>query len=370
MCLVIPPNLSLVVSSRGPAFTTASTTTLTGNRLARKRYSHLTRVIFFPFDLSLILSRVIRIIRPKIFIAVETEIWPNLFYQLAARKIPAVIINGRISDRAFARYKLIRPLFKRTVNKCRAIAVQNKSYKQRFEYLGADPRKIVISGNMKFESIRINQEACLEIERRYRPYLKLDGKLLFVAGCTHPGEEAILLGVYKDLAESLDDVKFLIAPRHPERAGVLEKLIRSQGFVPFKVSQLGSCSVEAIDNKKAVFILDTVGELLYFYSLSDICFVGGSLTADGGHNILEPIYFEKPVFFGQHMDNFLDVEAVVLEKGAGIKVIGLEAFQETLISLVKDKALRINLSNRCREVFRQERQSLEKNLKIVLQCLS
>ncbi|MBU2251529.1 MAG: 3-deoxy-D-manno-octulosonic acid transferase [Candidatus Omnitrophica bacterium] len=347
-----------------------STTTLTGNKVARQKYSHCAQIVFFPLDTSWIVRHFIKVFRPIIFIAVETEIWPNLFSQLQKKKIPILIINGRISDRAFKRYKLIKPFLAKIINKCDYIAVQNQMYKKRFTYLGADKEKIIVSGNMKFESIIIDQQIALTIKNSYEPVLKPGGSLLFVAGCTHPAEEEILLQVYQDITESSGDFKFLIAPRHPERVNQVARLIRSKGFLPFKISQVPEYFSEDITKKrKIVFILDTIGELIYFYGLADICFVGGSLSANGGHNILEPIYFGKPTIFGPHMDNFLDVEEVVLEKGAGLKVADRQELRQALMRLVKDEALRKNLNHKCQEVFQQERKSLEKNLGIVLQSL-
>ena len=347
-----------------------STTTLSGNKVARQKYGHYAQIVFFPLDISWVVSRFIKVFRPKIFIAVETEIWPNLFTQLEKHKIPILIINGRISDRAFKRYKLIKQFLAKIINKCDYIAVQNQAYKKRFIYLGADKEKIIVSGNMKFESIAIDQERVIEVKNRYEAALKPGGNLFFIAGCTHPAEEEILLETYQDIVESSGDFKFLIAPRHPERAGQVARIIRSKGFLPLKISQVPEYfSADLTKKRKVIFILDTVGELLYFYNLADVCFVGGSLSDDGGHNILEPIYLGKPTIFGPYMDNFLDVEEVVLEKGAGIKVADRQELLQALTRLVKDEALRKNLSNKCQEVFQQERNSLEKNLGIVLQSL-
>jgi len=347
-----------------------STTTLSGNKVARQKYAHCAQIVFFPLDISWVVNHFIKVFRPKIFIAVETEIWPNLFSQLERRKIPILIINGRISDRAFKRYRLIKPFLARIINKCDYIAVQNQAYKKRFIYLGADKEKIIVSGNMKFESISIDQERASEVKNKYESILRPAGNLLFLAGCTHPAEEEILIQTYQDIVESSGDFKFLIAPRHPERVGQVARAIRSKGFLPLKISQVSEYfSADLTKKRKIIFILDTVGELVYFYNLADVCFVGGSLSTDGGHNILEPIYLGKPTVFGPHMDNFLDVEEVVLEKGAGIKVADRQELLQALTRLVKDEALRKNLNNKCQEVFQQERNSLEKNLGIVLQSL-
>jgi len=343
-----------------------STTTLTGNRIARKRYSHLAKIIFFPFDLSFVIERVIRVIKPKIFIAVETEIWPNLFYRLRKKKIPIVIINGRISDKAFKHYRLVRPFMGRVLKKCDYIGVQNSLYEERFLFLGADPKKIVISGNMKFESILIDEDKLRQKQEKYKSILKRDGNKLLVAASTHDPEEEIVIDIYKDIFKSPGGITLIIVPRHLERVSQIEKIIRLASFNPVRMSKVE----ENLTDKRNVFIADTIGELIYFYSIADICFVGGSLSKDGGHNILEPIYFRKPTIFGPNMDNFFDIEEIVLEKGAGIKVRNREELGEVLLGLVSDTALKNNLQNRCQEVFEGEKKSLNNNLDIILKFLS
>ena len=343
-----------------------STTTLTGNRIVRKQYSHLAKVIFFPFDFSIIIERVIRIIKPKIFIAVETEIWPNLFYRLNKKNIPIVIINGRISDKAFKRYRWIRFFMKGVLRKCNYIGVQNLLYKARFIFLGADPKRIVISGNMKFESISIDRDKLHQKQKEYNPILKRDGNKLLVAASTHEPEEEIIIDIYKNIFKSPGGITLIIVPRHPERTSKIEKLIRLASFNPVRMSKIN----ENLGDKRNIFIADTIGELLYFYSIADICFVGGSLSKNGGHNILEPIYFLKPTVFGPNMDNFLDIEEIVLEKGAGVKVRNREELAEVLLGLVSDVALKNTLYNRCQEVFEGEKKSLGNNLDIILKHLS
>jgi 3-deoxy-D-manno-octulosonic-acid transferase len=342
-----------------------STTTLTGNRVAKQKYSSLAKVFFFPLDISFVLARVIKIFKPKIFIAAETEIWPNLFCRLKRKHVPIVIINGRISDRAFRRYMLIKPTIRKVLGKCNYVGVQNEYYKNRFVSLGCKEEKIIISGNMKFESISINEKHLARLEEECKPFLKINNSLLIVAGSTHYPEEGLILNAYRDLVAFKENLSLLIAPRHIERVPLIEKSIMAVGFKPIKVSKLKEHS----PNGKPVFILDTIGELLYFYALSDICFVGGSLVRYGGHNILEPIYFSKPTIFGSSMDNFKDIEEIILEKGAGIQVKDGQELREVLLRLVKDEILRNNLQQKCLNVFDDERKSLEKNLEIILKCL-
>ncbi len=339
-----------------------STTTLTGNKIAKEKYSKIANVIFLPLDISFILKKILKVINPKIFIAIETEIWPNLIWRLNRENIPTIIINGRISDKAFRQYKLIKPLMRKILARYSYISVQNQMYMERFIFLGADSRRAAVSGNMKFEGISLNSQTLLEIKKKYKPVLKKGDVLLLLAASTHNTEEEIIIDIYKDIRESLTDFNLIIAPRHPERTLLVEKIIQSRGFNSIRLSKLGRGSCE----KNKIFVIDTVGELLYLYSIADICFVGGSLSQDGGHNILEPIFFSKPTVFGPNMNNFRDIEEAVLEKGAGLKVKDAEELKKILLRLLNDSALRENLRKKCIDVFEKEKKGLENNLKIIL----
>lgn len=343
-----------------------SVTTLTGHKLAREKYSSRAKIIFFPYDLSFTLEHLIKIISPKIFIAVETEIWPNLFFRLKKKNIPLIIANGRISHNAFKKYRLIKPFIKRVINKCNYVGVQDISYKNKFFALGCPEEKIVVSGNMKFESIFIEEKRLLEIKAAFSPRLLKSGRFLLIAASTHHPEEEIMLKIYKEIINAHPNLSLLIAPRHIERIPALERSVKSFGFNPVRLS----CQDSLDENKKNVFLLDKIGMLLYMYSLGDICFVGGSLIPHGGQNILEPIYFLKPTLFGPHMDNFADIEDIVLSHGAGIKVSTPRELKDMILRLINDPALRKNLSAKCLEIFEKERMSLQKNLEIIRQCIN
>ena len=343
-----------------------STTTLTGNQIAKKKYSSFAKIIFFPIDVSFIVKKVLRIIRPKIFIAVETEIWPNLFRFLSQNNVPIVIINGRISDKAFKRYKKIRPLIGKFLAKCCYIGVQNEFYKKRFEYLGASKGKIVVSGNMKFDGLKVDHQAIIEKKISYTSWIKKENNLIFIAASTHHPEEELILDAYRDILRLGQKIKLIIAPRHPERVSSIEKVAYDKGFIPVRMSQIAI----ALKKNANVSIVDSIGELLSFYAFSDICFVGGSLTPCGGHNILEPIYFSKPTLFGPYMDNFKDIEQAVLEKEAGIRVNDSKQLKEILLKLSKNLSYRAELASRCLKVFEKEKINLKNNLEIISKCLS
>ncbi|MDD4954703.1 MAG: glycosyltransferase N-terminal domain-containing protein [Candidatus Omnitrophica bacterium] len=343
-----------------------TTTTLSANKLARKKYSGFAKIFFFPYDISFVIEKVISQFKPKILIVAETELWPNLFYRLKKKNIPIVIVNARISDKAFCRYKLIRSFMRKILLKCNYIGAQDKAYRDRFLYLGAKGETTIVSGNMKFESLDINEEQLRNLRNKYLKLVKKENSCLIVAGSTHNPEEEILVAAYKQLREAGKNVSLVIAPRHPERIPAIEKTVKSYGFKPLRLSKPGEEGTE-VNN---IFLLDTMGELLYFYSFSDISFVGGSLTDYGGHNILEPIFFLKPTLFGPYMANFNDIKETILENKAGVQIKNKEELKEKLLELIASGSLRKEISLRCASVFEKERRSLDENLKIILQCVS
>lgn len=342
-----------------------STTTLTGYDVAQKKYGAFARIVFFPFDISFPIEVFINRVKPKIFIALESEIWPQLFYRLWRKKIPIIIVNGRISDRVFARYLKNKWFIGRIMALCDYVGVQNTNYKDRFIALGCSHERVKVTGNMKFERALPDENKLNEISNKYSGVLKNNNVLLFVAGSTHSPEEEYLLDAFQTLGLFQKNIRLLIAPRHIERIPALEKTILSRKLQSVKITDLN----RGIDSSHVVFLLNTIGELIYFYSLADICFVGGSLIPHGGQNILEPIYFAKPTIFGPYMDNFREIESVVLEKNAGIKVHAVKELQKVMERVVNDNALRRELSTNCSKVFEYGQGSLKKNIDIILKFL-
>ncbi|MCM8831028.1 MAG: 3-deoxy-D-manno-octulosonic acid transferase [Candidatus Omnitrophica bacterium] len=344
-----------------------TTTTLAGNKLAKQKFLTFAEVIFFPYDISFVIFRVLKIIRPKVFITVETELWPNLFYNLKRKKIPIIIINARISKKAFKRYKVFKPFIANTLKKCDYIGVQNQAYKEKFINLGYFEKKLIITGNLKFESVVVDNEKLTKFKQLYLPSIKVNkNKLLIIAASTHHPEERIIFDIYKDILNEFANINLLIAPRHIERVSQIETFILSSKFYPLRISKIKDFNFE---QNNIIYILDVIGELLYFYSIADICFIGGSLIKFGGHNILEPIYFGKPTIFGPFMDNFKDIVDIVLEKEAGIMVKNEVELKDVLLQLIKNENLRLNFKNKCFEVFEKQKGTLEKNLKIISNCI-
>jgi len=302
-----------------------STVTPTGNKIARSVASNSDFVTYLPLDLSFITQKVINRIKPGVFIIVETEIWPNLITSLYKSGIPVAILNARISDASFKGYSAVKYLLKPILGKIDIFCAQSKGDSFKLNALGVIPGKVEVTGNMKFDQApKLSGDA-----RSYRDKLALgEREMLLVAGSTHPGEEEILLNVYRRLLSLFPSLRLLLAPRHPERADEVKNLIERFGFNSHKVSLLNLKT----PHKDAVFILDTVGELVLFYAAADIVFVGGSLVKKGGHNILEPAFLSKPVIFGPYMFNFRDIAQEFLGYRAAIQVFN----QEDLIVSIKE----------------------------------
>jgi len=289
-----------------------STTTNTGNEIARKNFESKAIVIYSPLDLSFSVKRFFRIIKPQVLVIVETEIWPNLIGKAQKENTPVVIINGRISPRSFKKYKLARPFLRHTLKKISLFCMQSKDDQERMLAIGAQREKIKVTGNMKFD-INIATSLSLQAARENLGLAEKD--LLIVAGSTHRGEEKILVDAYKNLQGEFKNLKLLIAPRHLNRAPEIRKLVK---------------------NTPGIFLLDTIGQLRNFYSIADIVFIGGSLISHGGQNPIEPAYFSKPIIFGPYMFNFKEIAGILLKETAAIEVKDRLGLQAAISLLIKD----------------------------------
>jgi len=343
-----------------------STVTATGNKIARAIAKEGDFVTYLPLDASFIVKRVINKINPSIFIIAETEIWPNLISCLYRRKIPIIAVNGRISDRSFRGYLAIRFLIRPILKKINLFCVQTEPDAERLMYLGVLPGKIQITGNMKFDikdyDFKKNYAQC-----RARLNLGPQEKLL-VAASTHPGEERIVLIAYKALLKEFPDLRLLIAPRHPERSSNIVDLIKKYDFEPVKISLLES-RTRGLKNLRTIFILDTIGELISFYAIADIVFVGGSLVKKGGHNILEPASQEKPILFGPHMFNFRDIAELFLNNKAALMVHSQKELEANITDLLNNPDKARELGKTALGLIRKNQGATRRNIESILACI-
>jgi 3-deoxy-D-manno-octulosonic-acid transferase len=271
-----------------------STITDTGRRVAMDRAPEGTRVVYLPFDLGFVLKGFISRIRPRIFVVIETEIWPNLFRTLAARDIPVVMLNGRISGKSSRGYRKVSFFMKKVFGNVRVFGMQGQADGQRLREIGADPEKVVVLGNFKFD---------LAMPREIPSWAAALGGPVIVAGSTFRGEEEIILSAYLQNIDRFPALKLILAPRHPERFREVEDMLRAKNVVFAKRSDLAAGHLRNASSY-GVVLLDSVGELASVYGVADIAVIGKSFTGHGGQNPLEPAYWGKAILCGPHMENF------------------------------------------------------------------
>jgi 3-deoxy-D-manno-octulosonic-acid transferase len=293
-----------------------STVTETGNFTAKKRAGKADCIVYFPLDYTWAVKGLIKKINPKIFIATETEIWPNFFWELKRRDIPMGIINGRISLKSYRRYIKFRLFFKKVLKGVNFFCMQTKADYDRIIAIGADPHKVLITGSQKFDQETISLTS--EDKFNLRSSLNIPAhSRIFIAGSSHRGEEEVILEVFKKLQREYKDLILILAPRHPERFQEVETLLISKKINLTRRTNLKKEDKEEINDG---ILLDTIGELSKLYSIGTLVFVGGSLIDIGGHNLLEPVQYKKVVLFGPFIFNFADISEELINEGGGIKV--------------------------------------------------
>ncbi|MCX7661650.1 MAG: 3-deoxy-D-manno-octulosonic acid transferase [Candidatus Omnitrophica bacterium] len=341
-----------------------STVTSTANKIAKGLAKEGDFITYLPFDLSFVVRRVLMRIKPQLFIIVETEIWPNLINALYEKGIPVILVNARISQRSFLGYRKIKFFLKRILDKVSFFCAQTSLDANRLLTLGVEPSKIKITGNMKFDLVESIDKQRFDLSK-YQEKLNFNRETkLWVCGSTHPGEEKIILSVYKELKEEFLNLTLLIAPRHHQRAKEIAKLVKKFSFEPVLLSTASP------KREKPVFILDTVGELLNYYALADIVFVGGSLVKKGGHNILEPAIFSKPIIFGPYMFNFLDIAGVFLKENSALQVKDGTQLKEKLSFLLKNPDFSLKMGEKSLKLIYEFKGATQRNLLIIENFIS
>ena len=318
-----------------------STTTKTGQALARERFG-AARVFYCPLDLPWAVGAYLRAIRPAALVLAETEFWPNLLAGCARRGNPVMVVNARISDRSWPRYRALAGLWRPFLSRLTAVLAQTEVDAERLRALGCVGA--TVGGNLKFD-VRATVEA--EATKRLRD---LGAGLRFVvAGSTLEGEEQMLLDAWPQLLAAEPGLAMVLAPRHPERFGAVAALVARSGLAWRRRSELGTDDLAAGE----IVLLDTIGELASVYSLAAVAFVGGSLVASGGHNPLESAQFGVPVVMGGSYENFRAIVEDLLEHG-GLLVVSPESLAAELARLLGDPAAAQALGEHGRRVFAQQ----------------
>ena len=344
-----------------------STTTIAGQQVARRNLQQVDAVFYFPFDWAFIVRRTLNIVKPRLFVMMETEIWPNLLRTSRARGIKTVMINGRISSRSYPRYRLVRPFFRRVLADVDRFCMQSEESARRLIDLGADPSRVTVTGSLKFDSLQIPMPTShgKPRERVLRFFRLSPNRIVIVAGSTVRGEEAAVLRAFGRIKATMPGAIAILAPRQPERFVEAERLAREAGFVTARRSDLPIDTEPRAD----VVILDTFGELAQLYQIATAVFVGGSLVNQGGHNILEPAIFGKPILFGPHMDNFREIADTFVTSGAAMQVQSERELEEGLLTIVSDPVRRARLGAAARALVEANRGAKDKTFAVITDLL-
>ena len=340
-----------------------STITETGREAVRQRLAGIATHCFLPLDYPWIVNRFITSLNPIGFVVVETELWPNLLRALSRRAIPSVIINGRLSSRSFSRYQWIRPFMRQILSTVSLGLLQSGRDERRFVELGASPDRMHRTGNMKFD-LTMNGGSVSHPSLERSAFGVSEDERLIVAGSTHPSEEEILLNSYRDLIGSFPNVVLMLAPRHIERSDVLVRTIKAFGFPVLRRSLLLDEIPQEVTGPR-IILLDTRGELAQVYGLAFMVFVGGTLVPVGGHNLLEPPAWGKPVCFGPYTDHCQEVAELLIESGGGIRVRNRQELTETFMKGMQNQDWVAHIGLSARKVIDDNQGVVERNVDLV-----
>lgn len=336
-----------------------TTMTPTGSATVRSLFAERVAHSYVPYDLPSAIERFLERVRPVAAIMMETEIWPNLYHRLAARGVPIVMANVRLSERSFRRYLKLKGLTRATLAQVSAFAAQSEADAERLRALGAPAQAVYVTGSVKFElelpaSLH---EAAQGLRREWgalRP--------VWVAGSTHEGEEPLLLEAYRALKGRFPDQLLVLVPRHPERFSAVARLARRQGL---RTALRSETRGAALDPAVEVLVGDSMGELMLFYGAADVAFIGGSLVPKGGQNLLEAAALGKPVVFGPHMFNFREIARLALERGAAVQVHDAAALCAALGDFLGNANRRFAAGEAGRRLIEENRGAAARTLALV-----
>lgn len=340
-----------------------TTVTETGREAVVQRLGGIAEHRYAPLDFPWAVASMVRRLRPRLYLFVETEIWPNLLWTLRDQAVPSILVNGRLSSRSFRRQNvpMIRSFYRSVIQTLTLCLMQTDRDGDRLVALGADPKRVHVTGNIKFDQplpgIRSDESlrASFGIEEQEQ---------LILAGSTHPGEEELLVSAYRRIVKTYPSTVLMLAPRHIERTERLEATIREAGLVVQRRSR-----IQEKRSGPRVVILDTRGELSRAYREAVVAFVGGTLVPVGGHNLLEPAVWGTPVMFGPYTDHCAEVATLLSEAGGGRRVTGEKDLVASLEEWLGRPEVRYRIAQAARQVVLDNQGALTRSLEMIETCL-
>lgn len=341
------PGIPLVVTTLSP----------TGEERARALLGDRANVRYLPLDLPGSVRKFFDRVKPRIAVIFETELWPNLYHECGRRRVPLVLASARLSPRSMGRYRRFLSLFREVLSNRVTIAAQGEGDAERFRSLGADPERTHVTGNLKFDlAVPANVKTKgAELRERYA-----SGRPVWVAGSTHAGEEAIVLEAHREVRKTHPGTILVLVPRHPPRFNEVASWLEKQNVRFIRHSQPSARTPDL-----EVVLVDTLGELLDFYAMGDVAFVGGTLVEVGGHNLLEPAALGVPVLAGPHNFNSADIARILVERGGALIVNDAKELAARVSVLLSNPADRARIGAMGRECVEDNRGALEKLLSLI-----
>lgn len=330
-----------------------SVTTATGSELAHSRLGERCRIFYLPLDLPLCVGQALDALRPDALVLMETELWPNLLDRAHARGVRTMVVNGRVSDRSFRRAWLSRLLYGWVLRCVDDLCMQSQQDAERIVHLGADPGRVRVLGHSKFDESYPEMPSSEREALRAEYGIAADAPVL-IYGSTGPGENGLLLDAFLELRCSRPDLRLIHVPRHPERAGEIEALARERGFEVVRRTSMRE-GVDSPIGKDCVIVIDTIGELVPLYAISDVAFVGRSLVPQGGGNILQPLAYGSPVLVGPYAANFKETVDTAKRAGVCFEVADAAALAREVLRLLDSPDLRAEIANRAHALFEENR---------------
>ncbi len=341
-----------------------TTVTETGREAVEQRLAGVAEHRYAPLDFPWVVSRLVARWQPVLYLFVETELWPNLLWTLRRQRIPAVLVNGRLSSRSFRRQDVwaIRAFYRTVLRSLRLCLMQTARDAQRIIALGADAAHVHVTGNIKFD------QPAPDVRRDTSVRTALGvgaAEQLILAGSTHAGEEEQLVAAYRRIVTTHPTAVLMLAPRHVERVDRVEAMIRDTGLPVCRKTRGPGIAVGP-----RVLLLDTRGELAQAYGEAHVAFVGGTLVPVGGHNLLEPAVWGKPVLFGPYTDHCAEVAALLERAGGGYRVTGIQDIVRSVEEWLTHRQVRDAAGEAARQVVSENQGALERSLQLIEECLN
>ena len=340
-----------------------TTVTETGREAVEQRLGDIAEHRYAPLDFPWAVADMVRRLRPMLYVFVETEIWPNLLWTLRKQDVPSVLVNGRLSSRSFRRQDLpvVRSFYRSVLQTVTLCLMQSHRDRDRLVALGADPTRVHVTGNIKFDQPLPDVRSDESLRRSFGIG---EHEQLILAGSTHPGEEELLVSAYRHIVKTYPSTVLMLAPRHIERAERVEATLREAGVVVQRRSR-----IREKQSGPRVVILDTRGELSRAYREAVVAFVGGTLVPVGGHNLLEPAVWGTPVMFGPHTDHCAEVATLLSEAGGGRRVAGVEDLVASLDEWLGQPEIRSRVGQAARLAVLDNQGALTRSLELIETCL-